>query len=182
MRMKRLNTKQMAMDAMLVALCAVLGYISIDMGFIKVSFEGLPILLGGLLFGPVDGMVIGAMGTLIYQLMRYGLTATTLLWIIPYVVLGLAAGRFALRRKFRLSRKQIMFISILSGLMVSVMNTGVLFVDSKIYGYYSLIYVFGALVLRLIVTTVICLAYGLLIPSVVRAVRRGLRLRVDLPE
>ena len=56
---------------MLCAMCAVLGYVALDLGSIKLTFESLPVLLGALLFGPVDGMFIGGIGTLLYQLVRY---------------------------------------------------------------------------------------------------------------
>ena len=54
-----MKTKQLTLDAMLAAMCAVLGYVALDMGNIKITFESLPILLGAMLFGPVDGMLIG---------------------------------------------------------------------------------------------------------------------------
>lgn len=57
-----MKTRQLTIDAMLCAACAVLGYVALDLGNIKVTFESLPILLGGLLFGPVDGMLIGGVG------------------------------------------------------------------------------------------------------------------------
>lgn len=57
--MRILNTKRLTIDAMLAALCAVLGYISLDLGNLKTTFESLLILL--------DGLLIGAIGTFIYQ-------------------------------------------------------------------------------------------------------------------
>ena len=41
-----MKTKQLTLDAMLAAMCAVLGYVALDMGNIKITFESLPILLG----------------------------------------------------------------------------------------------------------------------------------------
>ena len=77
------KTKKLAMDSMLAAMCAVLGYLSLDFGNLKITFESVPILLGALLLGPIDGMAIGGVGTLLYQLVRYGVSVTTLLWILP---------------------------------------------------------------------------------------------------
>ena len=59
------NTRQLTINAMMAAMCAVLGYIALDMGNLKVTFESLPILISDLLFGPVDGMIVGGMGTLV---------------------------------------------------------------------------------------------------------------------
>ena len=71
------KTKKLAMDSMLAAMCAVLGYLSLDFGNLKITFESVPILLGALLLGPIDGMAIGGVGTLLYQLVRYGVSVTT---------------------------------------------------------------------------------------------------------
>ncbi len=174
--MRNSKTRQMAMDAVSAALCAVLGYLSLDLGSVKITFESLPILMGALLFGPVDGIVIGAIGTFLCQFLRYGITATTVLWMMPYMVMGFAAGRYAMKRRFRLNRKQIFFIVTAAEIMVSVMNTGVLFVDSMIYGYYSAVYVFGMLALRIPICVVKSCAFGMLIPGIVGSIRRGLRL------
>ncbi len=166
----------MAMDAVLAALCAVLGYLSLDLGFVKITFESLPVLMGALLFGPVDGIIVGAIGTFLCQFLRYGITATTVLWMLPYIVMGFIAGRYALKRRFRLSRKQVLFIVIAAEILVSLMNTGVLYVDSLIYGYYSAVYVFGMLALRIPICVVKACVFGVLIPGIVGSIRRGLRL------
>ena len=76
---KHFTVYQLVIDAMLIAVCAVLGYLAIDLTSIKITFESLPILIAALLFGPVDGITVGAFGTLIYQYLRYGFTATTAL-------------------------------------------------------------------------------------------------------
>ncbi len=166
----------MAMDAVMVALCAVLGYLSPDLGFIKISLESLPILMAALLLGPADAMIVGAMGTFLCQFLRYGITATTVLWMLPYVVMGLVVGRYALQRRFQLNRKQVFFITIAAEILVSLMNTGVLYVDSRIYGYFSVIYVFGMLAVRIPLCAVKAAAFGALLPAIVGSLRRGLHL------
>ena len=78
---------------MLAALCAVLSYLSVDIGnSMRITFESFPIALGALLLGPLDGAAIAFVGNLIYQLLRHGITATTLLWIAPYVITALLIG------------------------------------------------------------------------------------------
>lgn len=170
-----MKTRQMAIDAMLAAMCAVLGYISLDMGNLKITFESLPVLLGALLFGPVDGMLIGGLGTLIYQLLRYGVTATTLLWILPYVLCGLVVGLYAKKKGFALSLKQTLFIVIAAELMITALNTGALYIDSKIYGYYSPAFIFGSLGIRLILCIGKSIAFGLVLPKLVSATQKLIR-------
>lgn len=167
-----MKTRQLTIDSMLCAVCAVLGYLALDFLNIKITFESLPILLGALLFGPVDGMLIGGIGTLVYQLLRYGVSATTLLWIVPYVVCGLLAGAWAKWKNFDLDRLQTVVLVVVAELAVTVLNTIPIYVDSKLYGYYYPGIVLGVLALRLVICVVKAAAFGLILPGVADAVRR----------
>ena len=168
-----MKTRQLTIDAMLCAMCAVLGYVALDLGSIKLTFESLPVLLGALLFGPVDGMFIGGIGTLLYQLVRYGVTATTLLWILPYVVCGLLVGAWARRRDFSLSRRETVILVVAAELVITVLNTVALYVDSKLFDYYFPGFILGALGLRLVICVVKAIAFGMLLPSLTEVLRRA---------
>ena len=167
-----LKTKQLITDAMLSAMCAVLGYLAIDTGSIKITFESLPVLLGALMFGPLDGMLIGGIGTLIYQLLRYGVSVTTPLWILPYVLAGLLCGYAAKRRAFSLTRLQTMALVVICELMITLLNTGTLYLDSRIFGYYFPGFITGSLLLRLVVCIVKAVVFGAILPVLVRALKR----------
>lgn len=169
-----MKTRQLTLDAMLCALCAVLGYVALDLGNVKLTFESLPILLGGLLFGPVDGMLIGGVGTLIYQLLRYGVPATTLLWIVPYIVCGLIAGAWGRINHFRLERAQTVFLVVCAELAVTGLNTVPIYVDSKLYGYYYPGIILGVLALRLVISVGKGIAFGLILPELIGTIRRVL--------
>ena len=166
-----MKTKQMTTDAVLAAMCAVLGMISLDFGNLKITFESLPIIIGALLFGPIDGLAIGGIGTLIYQLLRYGVSATTMLWILPYLLCGLAVGAYAKKNDFDLSMKKLCFIVIISELMVMLLNTGVMYIDSKIYGYYAFAYIFGTFVIRLVISIAKSLVFTAIIPVLLRPIK-----------
>lgn len=170
--MRKFDTRKLAFDAMLAAMCAVLGYVSLDFVNLKITFESVPILIGALLFGPADGAAIGFVGTLIYQLLRYGVSATTLLWILPYVLCGFLAGLYAVQRGFELTQKQMVFTIVTNELLITALNTLVLYVDSKIYGYYSAAFIFGSLTLRLVICVGKALAYAFALPPLLRAVRK----------
>lgn len=176
--MNGIKTRHLTIDAMLAALCAVLGYVSLDLGNLKLTFESLPILLGALLFGPVDGLAIGGVGTLLYQFLRYGISATTLLWVLPYALCGLIVGWRALRRGFRLTQRQILALVVAGELLITTLNTGVLYIDSRIYGYYTPAFLFGSLALRLLLCVVKACAFGAVLPGLSGAVRRALRLHL----
>ena len=170
--MKRLSTRQLALDAMLAAMCAVLGYLALDFLNLKITFESVPVLLAALLFGPVDGMAVGGIGTLIYQLLRYGVSATTPLWILPYVLCGALVGLYARKSGFSLSRRRLVTVVVAAELMITVLNTGVLYLDSRLYGYYYPGIILGALALRLVLCVGKAVAYGLVLPVLMRPIRR----------
>lgn len=172
-----MKTKQLTMDAMLAAMCAVLGYFSLNFGNLKFTFESLPVHIGALLFGPIDGMVVGGVGTLIYQLLQYGVTATTLLWILPYVLCGLVVGWYAKRGNFSLTGRQTVVLVVLSELLITCLNTAALYIDSHIYGYYTPTFITGVLGLRLAICVVKATAYGVVLPNVLKPVRRAFHLR-----
>jgi len=136
-----MKTKQIAFDAMLAAMCAALGYVSLDLGNLKFSFESFPILLASLLFGAVDGVIVAFLGTGIYQVLKYPVSATTVIWIIPYVLLALYT---ALLRK-----KNLYFVVISGGVLLTLLTTVSIYIDSVVWKYYSFAYVFGTLPLRL---------------------------------
>ena len=159
---------------MLAAMCAVLGAISIDMGNIKITLESIPIILGAVLFGTADGAIIGFVGTFVYQVLRYGISATTLLWMIPYVVCGIIVGAYSAQKNYKLSTKQMVLIVIIAELVVTTLNTGVMYIDSKIYGYYSFAYIFGSIVIRYVVCVFKAAATGVLLPPLIELLQNKL--------
>lgn len=174
-RKKTFTAKRMAYDAMLAALCAVLGYIALDLGNIKITFETLPILLGALLFGPLDGVLIGGIGTFIYQVLKYGFSATTALWMLPYIICGLIVGIYAMVKKYSLSKVQTIIIVIVNELLITLLNTAVMYIDSKIYGYYSFAYIFGSFFIRLAVCVVKAYLFGIALPYITKPIARFLK-------
>ena len=174
--MQKMNAKRLAVVAMFAAMCTVLGMLALDFISMKITFESLPILIGALLFGPVDGVAIGLVGTLIYQLLRYGVSATTLLWMLPYGICGLLVGLYAARRKFDLTRGQLMGITVANELLITALNTGVICVDSIIYGYYSKTVVFGMLIPRIALSIGKGVVFAVVLPYLLKAARRALRM------
>lgn len=167
-----MKTKQVTIDAMMAAMCAVLGYLALDTNVVKASFESLPVLVSALLFGPMDGVLVGGIGSFIYQLLRYGVSATTVLWMLPCIASGLIAGLGAKMRNFSLSRVQTVVLVVVSELVFMALNTFTIFVDSKIYGYYFYGIVTGALGVRLAICVVKATAYGIILPVLMKPLRQ----------
>ncbi len=169
-----MTTKKLAVNALLAAMCAVLGAISLDFGNLKLTFESLPVLVAALLFGPIDGLAVGGIGTLLYQVLRYGVSATTALWILPYILCGLFTGLYAKKRGYTLSTRQMAFIMFTMSIMIFVLNTLVLYIDSKVYGYYSAVFIFGSMVPRVLICLAKAAVFTAIMPPLLRAARRGL--------
>ena len=173
MQKKTFSTKQMAMDAVLAAVCAVLGYFGPDLGNLKITFEGLPVIVAALLFRPLDGAAVGGIGTLLYQLLRYGVTATTPLWILPYILCGLLIGWIGDRCAPEKSYLRL-FLPVLAGEgLIFLLNTGVIYIDSKVYSYYSFAYVFGSFFVRAGICVAKALLYAAVLPTLLSALRRS---------
>ena len=113
------------------------------------------------------------MGTLLYQLLRFGVSATTALWIVPYVLLGLCVGAVSARHGYACTPRQLALLAVLGELGITVLNTGSLYVDSLIYGYYSPVFVFGTLPLRLAICAGKGIVLALLLPTLLRVARRA---------
>lgn len=159
---------------MLCAMCAVLGYVAIDLVSIKISFETLPILLACLMFGPIDGAMVGFFGTLIYQLLKYGLTATTIMWMLPYVVCGFGLGLYAYVNRFKLSRTRTVVSVTVTELIVTVLNTGAIYIDSKLFGYYTPELIYGSLAFRLALCIVKGVIFGYLLYVLIPRLRKSI--------
>ncbi|MBR5094762.1 MAG: 5-formyltetrahydrofolate cyclo-ligase [Oscillospiraceae bacterium] len=171
--MRKFSTKQMTTDAVLAAVCAVLGAFGPDLGNLKITFEGLPVIVAALLFGPLDGGIVGGIGTLLYQVLRYGVTATTALWILPYVLCGALVGRIGERFDPEKDRARL-FGAVAAGEgLIFLLNTLVLYIDSKIYGYYSAAFVFGSIPVRAGICAAKALLYTAVLPALFQALRRG---------
>ena len=149
---------------MLAAMCAVLGYVSVDLGNFKFTFESFPILLGALLYGPIDGMIVAFIGTGIYQILKYGLMSTTILWIIPYVIYALMIGL--------LRKKNWWPVIIISGIVLTVLNTGVIYIDSIVWDYYTFAYVFGSFIFRLIASIIKSVVFTLILKKIWNSIKK----------
>ena len=169
-----MNTKRLTSLAMLIAIYSVLSILTpVRIVNFKFTFEAFPVLVASLLLGPVDGLIVGGVGSFIYQLLfsGYGITATTLLWVLPHAISGLIVGLYAKAREFKLTYRQIAFISIVSALTVTLLNLLALYIDAKIYGYYSFTLVFGNIIFKIIAGIILALIYTTALPRLISVIR-----------
>lgn len=144
---KRFPTRRIAVDGILIALFFLLSMLSIEIGGVKLTFDAFPVLIAAVLFGPVDGFLVGLLGAFLEQMVHFGFTATTALWILPPAIRGLVLG-FGLRRA-KLPSIRYFAVNLLAALVVSCGNTAVFYLDSKLFGYYQYALIFGVFFLRI---------------------------------
>ncbi len=162
---------------MLMALYVVLSIMTpVKVANFKFTFEAFPILVAGLLFGPLNGLYVGGIGSFIYQLLfsGYGITATTPLWILPHALSGLLVGLYAKRKGFSFSFTETAFITSFSALLVTALNILALYVDSKLFGYYSYALVFGNVILKIAVGIILSFVYSLALPKLLTFLKKQL--------
>ena len=169
--MKLSKTKRLALDAMLAAMFVVLSLFSIRLPGMKITLDSLPVLVAAALLGPVDGLAVGLIGSFLNQMITYGFTATTLLWIIPAGIRGLLVGLYAKRHVFSMTLRQTVFITISTALLVTALNTFFMYVDSWVYSY-SYAAALATLALRVLAGIITAVLFSLLLPALLAALRR----------
>lgn len=170
-----MKTKRLVLDALCAALYTLLSsYVSISLLHMKLSFAALPLVLGAMLFGPADGLVIGLLGSFLSQLLgAYGLSVTTPLWMLPPIVHGLLIGLWARRRGFECeARRPLATALVLTALVVTALNTGAMWVDSRVFAY-PFAATLPSVALRIAAALITSGLYTLILPPILRALRRG---------
>ncbi len=165
------KTKRLAVDAMLAAMFVVLSLFSISLPGMKITLDSLPILVAAALLGPLDGLIVGLIGSFLNQMITYGFTATTLLWILPAGLRGLLVGLYAKRHNFDMTLRQTVFITIVTALLVTALNTFFMYVDSWVYSY-SYAAALPTLALRILAGIITAVLFSLLLPAILTALRR----------
>ncbi len=169
------KTKRLTTLAMLIALYVVLSVLTpVKLQNFKFTFEALPVLIGALLGGPLDGLAVGGIGSFIYQLLfsGYGLTVTTPLWVLPHALSGLIVGLYAKARRYDYSFMAVVIIAAVSALLVTALNTLALYFDAKVFGYYSKALVFGSLPLKILTGIILAVLFSLILPQLLKTLKR----------
>ena len=152
-------------------------FVAIRIGTWQVSFGSLPVVIAALLFGPADAFLVAAIGEFLKQLLTYGFTATTVLYLIPPALRGVIVGVAAVRlwkreRKLEDRRWLCYLVCICAAVVTTFGNTMVNWADSLIYGYYTCAYVFGNAVVRFITGIVNSVVIATVAIPLVKLLRR----------
>ena len=128
----------MTASAMLTALSIIIGifcksYLNFGMGLFRITFENLPIIMSGILYGPVIGGVVGIATDLISYMLSPQVYPPNLVVTFGAMMSGAVSGvvaRYSVRKK---GNTQI----ILSGTLAHVISSMII-KTAGLYQYYSI--------------------------------------------
>lgn len=178
---RTMATKRLVMNAVLVAIYVVLRFFNIPVGnSFRFTLASFSVVLCALLYGPVDGLLVGFLGEFLSQILGpYGLTPTTLLWCVGETVrggvLGLCSVLFLRKDLFSAQRHlvKVLVCCVLTGVLAALGQTFALYVDSKMCGYYSYGIVFGVMVWRIFIYMGLAGLFGYLSMPIISALRKA---------
>ena len=181
----KLSTRRITYNAIFIAIYVVLRYFNIPLGdSFRFTMGPFAVILCSLLYGPIDGLIVGFVGEFLSQILGpYGLTSTTVLWCIGETLRGFSLGLCAvlflkkwLRSSQRPTGNQIATLMCCCGLtsiLAALGQTLALYVDSNMFGYYRFEIVFGVLIWRILVYIVVAVACGYLSLPIIAALRKA---------
>ena len=182
---RRMTTKRLVINAVLIAIYVVLRFFNIPLGnSFRFTLAPFSVILCALMYGPVDGLLVGLLGEFLSQILGpYGLTPTTLLWCLGETVRGGVLGfcsmlffRKGLLRAEKPEKKHIAVMltcCVLTGIMAALGQTFALYVDSKMFGYYSYVMVFGVLIWRIVIYVVLSGLFGYVSLPIISALKKA---------
>lgn len=173
--MRKMKTQTLVLSSLLMAMHIVLSFFSITLPAMKINLSGLPIIVGGFLFGPMVGTLVGLLGSLLYQMLSYGLMSTTILWIIPHAVRGLIVGLWAKMRNYKVGKMETVIVIIVSSVTATILNTVGMYIDGIIWGYEAA--AFASIGIRLVNSVVTSIIYVVIIIPLMKPLRKYFHIR-----
>ena len=150
----------------------ILGTMAISAYNIKLTFQNLPLYVGAIVLGPINGVLIGGIGSFLVQLMFYSIMPTTIIWILPHMIIGFITGFIFTKKIVDIDEiPKSWIVIILLNILLTLFNTFALYLDSVINGYFSPI-VISELFFRLLLSIIVGVIYSLIIPMIVKVIKK----------
>ena len=91
------SVKVLTLSAMLCAMSVVIGmfcktFLNFGLGLFRITFENLPIILSGIVFGPIVGGLVGAAGDLVSYLLSPQIYPPNLIVTCGAAAIGIISG------------------------------------------------------------------------------------------
>ena len=119
------SVRRLTASAILIAMSVVIGIfcksvLNFGNGLFRITFENLPIILSGMLFGPVAGGVVGATSDLLSYLLSSQVYPPNLIVTLGSSVIGVSAGLVARYFVTKRGTRQIAFAASLAHIIGSM--------------------------------------------------------------
>jgi len=179
--MNKNKTYKLAAIGILSALCVAFSCLSIKTGPLTISFASLPIYVAAFYLGAPEAIIVALLGGAADQIISYGISTTTLLWLIPGALRAVTA--FLLSYWYnKLYRKPVetdysvtLIICIISSFICTFATTAVMAIDALLFNYFSWTYVLSSLGLRLFSSTIVAILCGAVVSSIVNILKQKRR-------
>lgn len=178
-----MKIKNIALIAILSALFVLLSFFSISLPNMKITLQNIIIYIAGMIFSPHLAAFTGGLGSFISQILLYGLMPTTFIWILPHIIVAFIFSylyKIGNYNKTNLFQKSFFVLILVSNFLLTILNTLVLFLDSKINGYYTFATVFGSFIIRMITCIVTSIIYFLIIPILYKNIFANINISEDI--
>jgi len=160
--MKKMTVLNLCICGVMIALHVILElFCTIRIGNdIKITFAMLPIIFIAILCGSIEGLSVGLLGTLLSQLLTFGWTQSTIFWILPGALCGLAAGLFLKIFNKKISLKSVSVSIGLAMLVYVLFNLVASYFDGVIIYKYMTVHALLVLIpVRVLIATIQTVIY-----------------------
>ncbi len=160
---------------MMAALSIVIDLVSIrlDNIFVKYTFYPLPLLLCGIIFGYKYGFLAGFVEGFISQVIVYGLSLTTPIWMLAPICWGVGSGLLRLIFK-KNDHIDIVIIVFLTSFVCLGVNTVASILDGILL-HYDYSYIFASIITRLITSLIMGVIYSFIIVGITPIIKKEVK-------
>jgi len=151
-----------------LALYFALSFASFNLAVTRISMTGIPLIFVSVVYGPLEGVLIGAIGEFLYQLAFYGLMPHTVLWLLPPIARALIVG-LMFRHKDP-SQHPVLWIvtTVVSCLVVTTINTFSLWAVGWLFFGVTAREIIIAILIRIGTSILTAIVYAAIIPTLFR--------------
>lgn len=163
--MKFSKIRILTTSATLTALSVILYFLSARSDTIAFTIYGLPLLLAGIVFGPVIGGLSGLATGIITQALHYGFTITTPLWLLAPLSWGLVSGIISHLMKYQITYKTLICNCLITSFICFAFNTLGIYLDGLIFEY-PVALIYTTIILRLINATILSFVFSFILKDI----------------
>lgn len=175
------KTYKLAAIGILSALCIVLSCLSVKTGPLTISFASLPIYVAAFYLGTPEAILVALLGGAADQIISYGISATTPLWLIPGILRATTASLLSYwynkcyKKPIETSYIVTLVACVIPSLICTFATTTVMAIDALLFDYFSWTYILSSLGMRLFSSTIVAVLCGIVISPIVNILKQKRR-------